>query len=92
MLPVIWTPSARNDLAEIIDYISDVNPAAAFRLQERLETAVLPLAEQPQMYKKSERLPGCREIVAHRNYVVLYRITPAAVEVIRVVHARRVYF
>jgi len=92
MLPVIWAPSARDDLAEIVDYISDDNPAAAFRLQERLESAVLPLSENPRMYQKSNRLPGCREIVVHKNYVVLYRVAPDYVEVVRVVHARRVYF
>jgi len=92
MLPVIWTPPARDDLAEIIDYISDDNPAAAFRLQERLEIVVLPLSEHPEMYRQSERLPECREIVAHPNYIVLYRVSPDCVEVMRVVHARRVYF
>jgi len=92
MLPVIWTTSARDDLAEIIDYISDVNPAAALRLQDRLETVVLPLSEHPLMYRQSDRLPDCREIVAHPNYIVLYRVTLDCVQVVRVVHARRVYF
>jgi len=92
MLPVIWTPSARDDLAEIVDYISDDNPAAAFRLQDRLETVVLPLSENPLMYRQSDRLPDCREIVAHPNYIVLYRVTLDCVQIVRVVHARRAYF
>ena len=32
----------------------------------------------------SERAPGLREIVAHPNYLVLYRI-----EVVAIVHSRR---
>jgi plasmid stabilization system protein ParE len=34
-------------------------------------------------------MPGLREIVAHPNYIVLYRVTAASVEIVDVVHARR---
>jgi len=92
MLPLIWTPRAQSDLLEIIRYIGVVNPGAAERLKTRLETVVLPLSQYPEMYRQSERLPDCREIVAHPNYIVFYRVNRDCVEVVRVVHARRVYF
>jgi len=92
MLPLIWTPRAQSDLLEIIRYIGEFNPGAAERLKTRLETVVLPLSEHPEMYRKSDRLPNCREIVAHPNYIVLYRVNRDCVEVMRIVHARRVYF
>jgi len=92
MLPLIWTPRAQSDLLEIIRYIGKVNPGAAERMKTRLETVVLPLSQYPEMYPRSERLSGCREIVAHRNYIVLYRVNRDCVQVVRVVHARRMYF
>ncbi|MHB1737256.1 MAG: type II toxin-antitoxin system RelE/ParE family toxin [Acidithiobacillus sp.] len=34
-------------------------------------------------------MPGLREIVAHPNYIVLYRVTATCIEIVNVVHARR---
>jgi plasmid stabilization system protein ParE len=34
---------------------------------------------------------GLREVVAHPNYVVLYRVTSSYIEVAAVVHTRRQY-
>ncbi|MDR2128133.1 MAG: type II toxin-antitoxin system RelE/ParE family toxin [Burkholderiaceae bacterium] len=49
------------------------------------------LPEHPHMYRPSSRVPGCREIVAHPNYIVLYRVGLSSIDVIRVIHARREY-
>jgi toxin ParE1/3/4 len=54
-----------------------------------LEMAVLPAAEHPYLYRESDRIPGLREIVAHPNYLILYRITDTAIDVVSVVHTRR---
>jgi toxin ParE1/3/4 len=43
------------------------------------------------LYRQSERVPGCREIVAHPNYVILYRVAAVCIEVVNVVHARQQY-
>ncbi|CSQ84244.1 putative plasmid stabilization-like protein from prophage [Shigella sonnei] len=43
MLPVLWLPSARDDLRQIVAYIAKENPAAARRMKIRIETSVLPL-------------------------------------------------
>ncbi|MCV2957831.1 type II toxin-antitoxin system RelE/ParE family toxin, partial [Escherichia coli] len=47
MLPILWLPSARDDLRQIITYIAKENPPAARRLKIRIETSVLPLSEHP---------------------------------------------
>ena len=44
MLPILWLPSARDDLRQIITYIAKENPPAARRLKIRIETSVLPLS------------------------------------------------
>ena len=88
-LPVLWLPSAREDLRQIIRYIAADNPAAARRLKAMLETVILPLADHPYLYRMSERVPGLREIVAHPNYHVLYRVAVSRIEVVAIVHSRR---
>jgi len=89
MLPIIWTIPAEEDLAAIVDYIAPHNMSAAIKLAQRLKQCVLPLADFPLMYRESERIPGCREIVAHRNYIVLYRVLEDRIEIVNVVHGRR---
>jgi plasmid stabilization system protein ParE len=37
------------------------------------------------------RVDGTREIVAHPNYIVVYRVVADRIEVTAVVHARRQY-
>jgi toxin ParE1/3/4 len=88
MLPIVWLPRARRNLAAIVGFIAQDNPAAARRIKSLIETSVLPLAEHPYLFRAG-RVPGTREVVAHPNYVVVYRVTAAAVLVLRVLHARQ---
>jgi plasmid stabilization system protein ParE len=65
-VPLIeWTPTARSDLLEILDYIAERNEKAADRLFERIEQDLEHAAEHPYLFKSSERVPGLREIVTH---------------------------
>ena len=48
-----------------------------------------PSTPTPYLYRISDRVPGLREIVAHPNYLVLYRVTATCIEIVNVVHARR---
>lgn len=91
MLPILWLPSARDDLRQIVAYIAKENPPAARRLKIRIETSVLPLTEHPYLYPPSERVPSLREIVTHPNYIILYRVTASNIEIVNVVHSRRQY-
>ena len=59
-------------------------------MRDLIETSVLPLARYPDMYR-SGRVEGTREIVVHPNYIVVYRATTTAVEILRVLHARQQY-
>jgi len=42
----------------------------------------------PYMFRVSEKMPGCREIVVY-NYLVFYRVTTTHIEVINVKHGIR---
>ncbi|PMS23106.1 type II toxin-antitoxin system mRNA interferase toxin, RelE/StbE family [Trinickia dabaoshanensis] len=90
MLPIVWLPAARRNLAAIIGFIAERNPSAARRIKSLIEYAVLPLAEHPNLFRAG-RVANTREVVAHPNYVVIYRVTGTAVLVLRVLHARQQY-
>jgi len=89
MLPVVWSEEAEDDLAQIVDYIAEHSPQAARKLAGRLRESVQPLADFPYLFRESERMPGCREIVAHPNYLVFYRILPNRIRVEMVAHGHR---
>ncbi len=90
MLPIVCRATARDDLLQIIRYIANEDPKAARQLKERLESVVLPLAEHPYLYRFG-RVPGTRELIAHPNYILVYRVAADAVEVVNVLHARQQY-
>ena len=90
MLPIAWRASALDDLETIIDYVAGFNPAAAESLRERIESVVLPLSQHPYLYRPG-RVAGTRELVAHPNYIVVYRVLTDCVEVVNVIHAAREY-
>lgn len=90
MLTLVWRESARNDAATIFNYIAQRNVAAAERLLAAIELCAEGLADRPFMYR-SGRVPGTREAVVHPNYILVYRVTADAVEIVNVIHARQQY-
>lgn len=90
MLPIVWAWEARADLAELLGYIGDRNPAAAHRMQDIIQEAVEGLAAFP-LAGRAGRVPGTRELVAHPNYVIVYRVEIDQVRVTNVLHARQQY-
>ena len=51
--------------------------------------------EDPQAARRLKerlgRVPGTREVVAHPNYVLVYRVAANCIEVVNVLHARQQY-
>jgi addiction module RelE/StbE family toxin len=87
---LIWLPAARRDLETIIQYIADRDANAAQRLKILIEATAERLPEHPYLYRPG-RVPGTREAVVHPNYILIYRVTAEAVEIVSLVHARRQY-
>ena len=90
MLPIVWRKRATKNLASILEFIASENPTAAIKIKGIIQDSILPVAEHPYLYK-SGRISGTRELVAHPNYIIVYRITANAVEVVSVLHARQEY-
>ena len=93
-LPVFFTALAEEDLDQIEDYISAHDPAAAARVRGAIVQQSLQLGNTPKKGMGLKEPRGEREIGVrlwpvsrYRNYLVLYRIEPARIRVLRIPHA-----
>ena len=83
---LIWQTSAFLDLYHIARYVAQYNRTASEELQSAIEAKVNLLSQQPRAYRAG-RASGTREMVAHPNYVVIYRETKTEITILRVLHA-----
>lgn len=89
MPQVFFTRAAREDLVNIWTHIAADDAAAADRVLDRLDEAASHLARNPQMGPARDDIrPGLRYLVSG-SYLLLYRIEPDGIEIVRAVHGRR---
>lgn len=90
MLEVFFSLAAIKDLEEIRDYIAARNPDAALRFLNSVEETCSHFGQHPNIgTRRDELLPGVRVLPVKNHYAVFYRVTSAAIEIVRVVHAAR---
>lgn len=89
-LQVIRTPRYEADLIAIGDYIAQHNADAAYDMLVLLESQVDQLAD-PNFPRRTGRVPGTLELVAHPNYVVLLTQTRTTVTALALMHVARQY-
>lgn len=86
---IVWFRSAIADLEEARAYIANDDPEAARRVASSIVSAVDRLARHPALGRPG-RVSGTRElVVAGSPYMIPYRVRDDAVEILRVLHARR---
>jgi len=85
---LVWTRPASADRREIREYIAQDNPAAALALDELFSEKASHLIDHPGLGRPG-RVAGTRELVVHRNYVLIYDTTDDRVRILRVLHAAR---
>jgi toxin ParE1/3/4 len=93
-LPVLFTALAEEDLDQIEDYISAQDPAAAARVrativQQSIQLGTAPKKGMALREPRSEQEIGVRlwPVSRYRNYLLLYRIEPGQIRVLRILHA-----
>ena len=88
MKRVQWTRLAQADLAAIDDYCEMLNPDFALRVARKAMVASRVLADH--LRAGPEIDPGIRKWrVPTTDYVLVYRIVPAGIEIVRVYHAQQ---
>ena len=78
------------DLKAIVKYIATDNPQAAKDLRNEIVLKIAKLIDNPKLYK-SGRQPGTRELIARKNYIVVYAVTSEEIIVLRVIHSAQNY-
>lgn len=84
-MPVAFSPEGLSDLIAIRTYIGERNPAAASRIAVQLVAACDALEHLPERGRPG-LVAGTREVTLIWPYVIVYRITPEAVEIVRIWH------
>jgi toxin ParE1/3/4 len=88
---ILWTDPAEADLDSIVEYILADNPQAALSMYERIRERVGRLGNFP-FTGRPGRLPNTRELVIPDTpYIVVYRVHPPVIEVLRVFHGARLW-
>jgi toxin ParE1/3/4 len=87
-MSIKWTRAALASVDEIAGFIAQDNPTRATSFVLELQAAVTQLQAHPGM-GRAGRVPGTRELVLHKNYIVIYRMRGEYVEILRLNHAAR---
>jgi toxin ParE1/3/4 len=90
VLPVVWRDEASAQPDEILTYIDQFDEATSDRLEALALACAERLADFPYAYR-SGRIAGTREAVFHPNYLLIYRVGTAHVDILGVLHARQQY-
>jgi toxin ParE1/3/4 len=90
VLKLLWSETAERNIERILDHIAVDNRTAAADIKQRVDEVIDMALRQPYMFRAG-RVPGTREIVAHPNYIVIYRVLIDHIEIVRVVHAAQKY-
>ena len=83
------TPTAEQDLQEIWLYIAQDKPTAADKLLDRIEAQCELLANHSQLGPAREDIAKSLRYHPLANYLILYRVIPQGVEIVRVAHGAR---
>lgn len=93
MRRVVWSDSGLEEFSSVVGYIARDNPVAAIGVADRLEAAVLALAELPTGRKG--RVAGTYEkVVSSLPYIIAYALSDDPPEggtltVLRIIHGAR---
>ena len=74
---VVWTDPAEEDRYRIVLFIAQDNPQAALEMDDLFTAAADSLATFPTR-AKAGRVPGTRELIVHKNYILVYGIDDEA--------------
>lgn len=82
-----YLASARRDLRRIAEYYIEIAGATVTaKIGSEIGSAILQIAEQPEIGRKLETAPYRQLVVSQYPFVILYRLTPAAAKIIRILH------
>jgi len=90
--PLEWSKRALSDTDHISDYYVEVaSPEVADRANDAIIAATKTLLKNPLAYRMGKR--ETREFIMRKfPYIIIYRVYPAKLRIVRVLHQARDYF
>jgi addiction module RelE/StbE family toxin len=88
MMNLLWTRPARADRRDIYEFIAADSVRAARKMDLIFAEKAGFLPKFPESGRPG-RVPGTRELLAHRHYFLIYRIHGDAVQILRLLHTSR---
>ena len=90
-MKIIWSPTSRRKIEEIIDYISADNIDAALALVEEFERRVADLKKHPRSGRMVPILNDemVRELIIRKDYLIVYEIQREHITVLTIRHAKQ---
>lgn len=86
-----WSALAIADRMAIFDFIVQENPAAAIRIDTKIEAGIRQLLQFPES-GRTGRVPGTRELVITGTpYIAAYSVLSDRIRVLRVLHGAQVW-
>ena len=86
---IIKRPRARGDLTEIWDYIAADNEMRADTFVDLIDQKFQALSSHPNLGRSRDKIEEGLRSFPVGNYVIFYRVIPAGVEIVRVLHGSR---
>ena len=85
-----FTPRARNDLRDILEYIAKENPAAADQVREAFLNAIKLVGTRPHLGIRNVKVPELRSrLVTRYPYRIHYRVDEADIWIVHIRHSAR---
>jgi toxin ParE1/3/4 len=85
---VKWSKRAISSLEKITEYIEQDNPTRAKTFVQEIRQKSFLLEQHPTIGRPG-RIIGTRELVAHKNYILIYRVRGERAEIIEVLHTSK---
>ena len=90
-MKIIWSPTSRKKIDELVDLIAADNLDAALALVEEIESRVQHLKKHPRSGRIAPALNDemVRELVIRGDYLVVYEIQGERIEILTIRHAKQ---
>lgn len=82
-LPLVWSPTAREEYAEILQFLDvEYGTNAALKMLDKVESVVEHITAFPRAYPLSPLRPDIRKTVVTPQTSLLYRVTDTQIQLL----------